>query len=243
MPEKIDVAAQLDVLIKLQEIDAQIYKLRDEKQRKPKDLARLEAEFQEKKAGLKKSEEKSTALQLKKKEKEGTLQAKEESIKKLQGQLYQIKTNKEYSVMQHEIESQKADKSATEDEVLILMEDIDKAKAEIAKEKEILAREEVKLKEEEARVKTELEEIEKRLQQLDEQRQAVLPQVGREVLKKYEKILVSKDGLALVPVNNNACQGCNMNLPPQVINEIRLKDKFIICENCTRFLYINDSPV
>lgn len=240
MPEQIDVAAQINILIKLQELDSQIYKLNDQKEKKPQELARLEVEFKDKAIGVKKAEEKFTAVQLKKKEKEGALSAKEEQIKKLQGQLYQLKTNKEYSAMQQEINGQKADNSLIEDDILKFMEEIDNAKVEIAKEKELLAQGEVKLKEQQKQVKLELEEIQKKLQELAAQRQEMLPQVNKNILKKYERILIGKNGLAIVSVNQDACQGCHMNLPPQVINQIRMNKEFIICENCTRFLYINE---
>ncbi len=241
MPEKIDVAAQLNILVKLQAIDKQIYQLKDEKTKKPQELAKLEDEFKQKNIGVKKAEEKFTTVQLKKKEKEGALIAKEDQIKKLQGQLYQIKTNKEYAAMQHEIESQKADKSLVEDDILVLMDEIDKAKIDIAKEKELLGEEEVKLKEQQKAVHLQLEEIEKKLQQLNADRQAITSGVIPSLLKKYEKILTSKNGLAIVPVDGDACQGCHMNLPPQVIHQIHLKQEFIVCESCARFLYINDS--
>jgi len=240
MPEQIDVAAQTDVLVKLQELDSQIYKLNDEKEKKPQELARLESEFKEKSIGVKKAEEKFTAVQLKKKEKDGALTVKEDQIKKLQAQLFQLKTNKEYAVMQQEINGQKADKSLIEDDILNLMDEIDNAKVEIAKEKELLVQEEIKLREKQKQVKSELEEIQKKLQGLSLARQEILPQVDKNILKKYERILSGKNGLAIVPVNQDACQGCHMNLPPQVINQIRMKKEFIICENCTRFLYINE---
>jgi len=241
MPEQIDVAAQIDILVKLQAIDSQIYKLKDEKEKKPQDFARLEAEFKEKNIGVKNAEDKFTAVQLKKKEKEGALSGKEEQIKKLQAQLSQLKTNKEYSAMQHEINGYKADKSLVEDEILMLMYDIDKAKIEIANEKSFILQEEAKLKEQQKLVKIQLEEIEKKLQELVTARQQMLPQVNANLLNKYERILSGKNGLAIVPVSQDACQGCHMNLPPQVINQIRMKHEFMICENCTRFLYINDT--
>lgn len=241
MLKQIDIAAQINILIKLQEIDSQIYKLKDEKEKKPQDFARLEVEFKEKSIGVKKAEEKFTAVQLKKKEKEGVLSVKEEQIKKLEAQLFQLKTNKEYSAMHQEINGHKADKSLIEDEILMLMDEIDKAKAEIAKEKEILSQEEIKLEEQGKQVKIQLEEIEKKLQELTAARQQILPQADINLLKKYERILTGKNGLAIVPVSQGACQGCHMNLPPQVINQIRMKIEFIICENCTRFLYINES--
>ena len=241
MPEQqIDVAAQLHTLTKLQAIDSQIYKLKAEKKEKPLELERFDAEFQAKSRQVKNAEDKFTALQLKKKEKEITLQAKEENIKKTQIQLYQLKTNKEYSAMQKEIEGRKADKSAIEDEILLLMERIDEAKTNIAKEKEKLKDEKIKLDEQKKQYKAELQEIEKKLQSLTDSRKILLPQIAADVLKKYERILAGKNGLAVVRVINNCCQGCNMDLPAQIINEIRLKKNFIICENCTRFLYIND---
>jgi predicted nucleic acid-binding Zn-ribbon protein len=241
MPEKIDIANQIDVLIKLQAIDTQIYRLNDEKAKKPQVITQLKDDFQKETLGLKQAEEAFTALQLKKKEKEIELKVKEDNIGKLQSQLYQIKTNKEYSAMQHEIEGQKADKSLMEDQILLLMEEIDKAKIQIAKEKQTLSEKETQLKEGERQVNLQLHQIENTLSELNVQRAAVIPDVDKDVLKKYERILYSKNGLALAEVVNHACQGCYMNLPPQVINEIRLKEKFIICENCTRFLYINDA--
>jgi len=241
VPQQIDIAAQLDVLIKLQGLDTQIYALRREKEKKPQELAAFEAEFKEKDAGLKKAEADFTVLQLKRKEKEGALSGKEEQVKKLQSQLSQLKTNKEYSAMQHEINAHKVDKSLIEDVILTLMDDIDKAKIKIEKEKELLSQEEVKLNQQQKLVKAQLEEIEKKLQQLEIGRQVITPQVDPSTLKKYEKILRSKNGLAIVGIGSNACQGCNMNLPPQVINQVHLKKEFIICESCTRFLYTNES--
>ena len=57
------------------------------------------------------------------------------------------------------------------------------------------------------------------------------------VLANYEKILDAKDGLAMVPIVEDTCGGCHMQLPPQVINEIRLKNEIIYCQICSRILY------
>ena len=54
----------------------------------------------------------------------------------------------------------------------------------------------------------------------------------------YERIVKSKDGLAVVSVANEACQGCFRVLPPQVINEINMMEGLIVCESCARMLYI-----
>ena len=56
----------------------------------------------------------------------------------------------------------------------------------------------------------------------------------------HERILKNKDGLAVVPVTDGSCQGCFGMMPAQVINEIRMKDKIVMCENCARMLYIEE---
>ena len=47
-------------------------------------------------------------------------------------------------------------------------------------------------------------------------------------------------GLALVAVKDSSCQGCFIGVTPQVINEIKMQDKIVICESCARMLYIEE---
>jgi uncharacterized protein len=67
-----------------------------------------------------------------------------------------------------------------------------------------------------------------------------LPSLDNKLLKDYERILAGREGQALARVINGACGGCYMHLPPQVINEISMKQSIIQCENCQRMLYINN---
>jgi len=60
------------------------------------------------------------------------------------------------------------------------------------------------------------------------------------MLLEYERILNSRDGLAIVTVKGNSCGGCNMLVPPQVINLIKMYEHIITCEMCNRILYINE---
>ena len=46
--------------------------------------------------------------------------------------------------------------------------------------------------------------------------------------------------LAVVAVIKGVCQGCFMNVPPQVVNLIKMYDNLVICEVCQRILYIED---
>src|SRR3989338_7525461 len=103
------MADQLDILKQLQAIDGELYRLREDEREKPKALERAAAQVAAQEAAVKAAETKLTSLQLSQKEKEVELQSREAQVKKLQGQLFQVKTNKEYSAMQHEIDTLKGD--------------------------------------------------------------------------------------------------------------------------------------
>jgi len=72
------------------------------------------------------------------------------------------------------------------------------------------------------------------------QRAELAVKIDKKILERYERILDNRDGRAVVSIANDACQGCFRVLPPQVINEVRMRNALIICENCARILYVED---
>ena len=65
--------------------------------------------------------------------------------------------------------------------------------------------------------------------------------VDGRLLTSYEKIRKSyRNGLAVVPVERDACGGCFNAIPPQKQSEIRQRKKIMICENCGRILVDED---
>lgn len=237
----IKLKEQINKLIELQAIDSQIYNLQTEKDAKPDELQKLDMSFEEKKKHLGDLEKKSLDLQKQRKDKELELASKEENVKKNQMQLYQLKTNKEYAAMLKEIEGIKADASVLEDEILGLLDQLDIAKSDIDKEKQYLREEEKRITEEKNKIQMRIKEIDEKLTQLKAQRERIIPSIEPQILAQYERVLKNRDWLAIVPVKNNACCGCFMNVPPQVINLIKMYDRLVTCEVCQRILYIEEN--
>lgn len=235
----IEVGVQLKALIELQALDKQLYDLRRRRQAKPVQIEQLKAAHQADAQHARDLDAQLKMLQVKRGSLEGDLAAKEGGVKKLQGQLYQVKTNKEYTALQHEIEGAKADNSVLEEEILKMMEHIDQQKAALAAATETLKGQEVHTRTSVAEVEREIAELDMAISRLQAQRQVMAPRVDAKVLARYERILDKKEGLGLVPVEvqQEACGGCHMNIPPQTINEIRLKERMIVCESCARLLY------
>ena len=72
-------------------------------------------------------------------------------------------------------------------------------------------------------------------------KEALSIDVSPSILKRYEEIKARRGGRAVVPVRDEACQGCYIHIPPQI--SIVLKrgdDELIPCPHCHRILYVED---
>ena len=238
---QINVLEQMRKLLELQKVDAEIYELKRDLQEKPLQLEELQKNFDAQKNKVKSLEDKVRVVQLARKSKEGDLQAKEGAIIKANSQLSQIKTNKEYTAMLTEIENIKADKSIIEEQILKSYDESDAVAAELQKEKIAFGAEEKKYQAEKKVIEDAIRVCQERIKVLEAERGRNLADVNKPLLIRYEKILANKEGKALVPVvDGHSCGGCYMNVPAQVINEIKKHEEFIYCEMCARILYLKD---
>jgi predicted nucleic acid-binding Zn-ribbon protein len=210
--------------------------MREEKNAAPAQVEILRDAFEQKKQTLAVMEKALLDAQKEKKERELEFAAKEESAKKLQGQLYQLKTNKEYNTMLQQIQDAKADASMIEDRILESMDKIDKAKTTVDEEKKRLQGEEQAFNAEKGKVDARVKEIDGKLAELDDRRKQLVPGIDKKILGDYERILKNREGLAICVVKENSCSGCNMRVSPQVINMIKMYERIQTCEVCNRML-------
>jgi len=235
-----NLKSQVNGLIKLQEVDGQIYVLGNELVSKPLEIKEAEVSFESKKVSLIALEKQSLEILKLRKEKELELATNAEAVKKLQGQIYSLKTNKEFQTMQQQISDIKADGSVIEESILVSYDESDKVKAKIEQENLKLKEEEKAFLNQKKIIEDRIKEISSCLAQLTAQRTQLIPGIEPKILSEYERILHSRDGLAIVIVNDNSCGGCHMLVPPQVINLIQMYQEIVTCEVCNRILYIKE---
>ena len=214
--------------------------MKKELQEKPALLNEIKEKFEAKKAALKELEDKAKAIQLDRKAKELDLKAKEDEIIKGNAQLSQLKTNKEYTAKLSEIETLKASKSIFEEKILASYDESDTINAKIEKEKVFIAEQEKAYLVQKKDIEESLKLLEDRVKVLAGQRNQLSPEVDKEILVRYEKILEKRSGVAIVPVQNEVCGGCYMNVTTHSVNQIKMHEKLIICEMCARILYLED---
>jgi predicted nucleic acid-binding Zn-ribbon protein len=235
----------LDRLKKLQEILAEKYTLEKELKEIPKSLStktevvsRLKKSFLEKNQQYDASKAKIVELKLQISEAE-TDREKSEAL------IVDITTQREYEALLKQIK----DAGDREQQFRRDLQREEKAFEEMG---QMLERDEATIQQQEADLRDEQQKINVET----EQRQAVLGKLGveekhltgdgllsKEILFKFERIIMKKEGRGIVPLRKGVCTGCNMILPLQFVNEVRgnIDDQPHFCPYCSMILYHEDS--
>ena len=240
MTNTVSLKDQIRKLVELQIMDMEVYRLKTDLRDKPAEVDRLKTEFEAKKLKLKQLEDQLKTILVKQKEYEVDLKSKEEAIVKANGQLMQLKTNKEYSAKLLEIEGIKADQSLTEEKILLGFDEIEAARKAVDAERMVVANYEKDFQAKKKQVDDILAVVGDQLKVKESQRSRLTPDVRPDILGRYDRILQNKEGLAIVPVKNHACGGCFMHLTEQVIHQIKMHDQLVTCDICARILYLED---
>lgn len=158
-------------------------------------------------------------------------------IAKCEEQQNNVRNNREYDSLSKEIEYQKLDIELCDKKIGEHSAQIAVKKEEIEKSKTYVEDRKIDLKQK----KSELNEIIAETKQEEER----LMQKGKECEEKIEdRLLLAfkrirknlRNGLAVVPIQRDACGGCFNKIPPQRQLDIRLRKKIIVCEYCGRIL-------
>ena len=126
--------------------------------------------------------------------------------------------------------------------MLQCLERMDEAENAIAAKRDEHLRLSEHIEKERVMIKQETRQGEKKLARLDEDWNRVSYMVKPELMEKYNMIKKQQGKeIAVVPVKNAVCYGCNVNLPPQMYNELQRRDSLKFCPNCERIIYWEES--
>jgi hypothetical protein len=229
---------QIQLLIKLQQIDNESQRQESALSAIPQRLASLDGERREVDQAVWLAEQGLEALNRDYRDLERENKACEAQIAKSKVKLAAVKTNKEYQMSLKEIEDLEAKRSRIEDDVLRVLENIDEAKALLTKRKKESQNIKEQVAQDEREVAAEGRKIEENLARLAAERAALVGQVRSDVLAAFAMVKrrVGR-GLTIAPVESAICRGCNVGIPPQLFNEIQRQDKLYHCPNCQRLVY------
>ena len=204
-------------LLDVQDLDLQIDRLLDRR----KSLPELEAyrEAHEKQLSLEKQLLDASAalktLELDFDKHEGELEILEHKLSEHETRLYAGGMSaRETEYMRLEVQSLKGQRSAMEERVLTLLEDLDPARETV--QKLVVESETVMSNKEtlEKVIKAEWKKIDAELARKEERKKEALAPVPEDLVEMYEKLRRSKEGVAIGRFEHGVCGGCHMALSP-----------------------------
>ena len=228
---------QLELLWELQKIDLDLKSIKEERDRYPKEMKKLDENQNIEKERIQKERERIESLEKERRQKEGHLNLEQEKIKRAEGRMFEVKTNKEYRALLSEIDTLKEANSREEEEILQVMDEIDELKKNLSKREKEMA---ITL----GKIEAERKMIQERMTQGDmvwkrqmERREILSKQIESKLFKLYNTLKEKRQGVGVVRVKHETCQGCFVNIPPQMFIEVQKNNALIRCPNCNRILY------
>jgi len=155
-------------------------------------------------------------------------------------QLFQLKTNEEYQTLQREIDSLKKECTAIEDEILNLMEGLEQSGNAMAEKETAIGDVNDDIRQAKEALNAEKDTIEAEIHSLEGEKKILASSVEPLLSERYERTMRHYGNSAIVTVVDNICQGCYTNLPRHTVEEIRAHSEPIFCQNCSRFLYLDE---
>lgn len=232
---------QIDTLVKVQQIEIEAGELKAYLKKVPARISSLEQQLEEFIRGVEDDEAAIEDLNKQYRVLEGDVQLNLSKIQKSQEKLRSVKTNKEYQSSLKEIDDIKNVNSKLEDEMLELLEKIETAEKAIKERKQHYKEIVDESKREKQSVERDAEQREENLVELESKHVAIAAELNTGLLKIFSQVKAKQgDLVAIVAVQDAVCQGCNMNIPPQVYNELQRCDSLRYCPSCFRIIYWQD---
>ena len=235
--KELNIADKLDALFELQKIDSQIDKIRTVRGELPLEVQDLEDEVAGLQTRISNLEEEVAQLETEVSDRKNASKDSETAISKYKEQQNNVRNNREYDSLSKEIEFQEL-------EIKLHEKKSKEAKFKIESKQEILdeAKTQLELRASDlATKKSELDAIISETQ-VDEDKllkssDNAKKNIEERLLFAYDRLRTNaKNGLAVVPVNRDACGGCFNKIPAQRQLDIEMKKKIIVCEHCGRIL-------
>ena len=234
---EISIEERLRALFSLQLVDSEIDKIRTLRGELPLEVQDLEDEIAGLETRLSNLKEEVVTLDKSVSKKNNEIVDAQALIKKYEEQQKNVRNNREFDSLSKEIEYQNLEIELCNKKIREFNVQIDEKNLVIADSEAALADRKSDLENK----KKELDEIvadtQKEEEGLYKKSEKIQLVIEERLLTAYKRIRSNaRNGLAVVPVQRDACGGCFNQIPPQRQLDIKSRKKIIVCEYCGRIL-------
>jgi uncharacterized protein len=239
--KEFSVEEKLNSLVTLQKIESKLDEIHILKGELPMEVADLEDEIQGLHSRQLRIEEEINGITQFIEQKKEAIKEAQALAKKYEKQSSNVKNNREFEAINKEIEMQQLEVKLAEKHIKDANEEIAEKAVLLEKAKKTIANKEGVLNTKKGELEKIIAANEKEEKHFNKLASEAREHVDSRLLASYEKIRKSyRNGLAVVPVERDACGGCFYYIPPQKQSEIRQRKKVMVCENCGRILVDDD---
>lgn len=231
---------QLLLLVELQECDSQMVKIVGKKKSLPKEIGKLDEAFRVFQKEIEQNKRKFDEVKARHVECENKIKRINDGMTKTRERLLEVKNNKEYQAMLKENETAEVMRGDIETEVISILDELEKLSVLVKKDQATLDEYRKKYEEEKRLIESELNSIDAGYTSLEQKRIELKDKVPTDLLARYEKIKKRSNGIGVISVWKAVCNGCHMNIPPQLYNDLQKTSELISCPNCHRIMYFQN---
>src|SRR6188508_3053730 len=239
--KEFSVEEKLSALVTLQKIESKLDEIQILKGELPMEVADLEDEIQGLHSRQTRIEEEINGVTDFIQQRKDAIKEAEALVKKYDKQSENVKNNREFEAINKEIEMQQLEVKLCEKHIKDANEEIAEKAIALEKAKKALGNKDGVLSNKKGELEKIIASTEKEEKQYNKLAEEAKAHVDPRLLTSYEKIRKNyRNGLAVVPVERDACGGCFYYIPPQKQSEIKQRKKVMVCENCGRILVDSD---
>jgi predicted nucleic acid-binding Zn-ribbon protein len=235
--KEFSVEEKLSSLVTLQKIESKLDEIRILKGELPIEVADLEDEIQGLHARQMRVEEEINGITEFIEQKKAAIKEAQDLVAKYEKQSENVKNNREFEAINKEIEMQQLEVKLCEKHIKDANEEIAEKAVLLEKAKKAIATKEGVLNNKKGELEKIISSTEEEETAFSKRADEARDHVDPRLLASYVKIRNNyRNGLAVVPVERDACGGCFYSIPPQKQSEIKQRKKIMVCENCGRIL-------
>jgi predicted nucleic acid-binding Zn-ribbon protein len=231
---------EIRALLILQDRDRRLLALRKDLAKLPQDEARAKTKLADDSAALKKAHDELLAAELRVKKIEMDAEIRRTTIKRLKIQQFETKKNEEYNALGHEVVRYEKEVDGLETRELEAMEEVDGFRNKMKEADALLAKTQKVVDDDLATIKSRHARMEEQVTEVQAERDKLVNDVPEDHIPLYEKLMKSKDGMAIATLRDGKCTGCHMKVIASTGIAVQSEKEVTQCENCGRILAVDE---
>ena len=230
------VLNDVDKLWELQQVLSQLSDREKQMSIKPESFAAIDREYQGANEEMTRLTESHETMAKERRRVEGELSDQQETLKKYQGQLMQVKNQQQYAAAWKEIDATRKHVKDLEDSALKTMTEMEGVQKQLDDKR--AGHDELKARYDKAHdewqhslgdLRAEAEKLRKKASEIE----ATLPM---NLKREFQRIAKKRGGIAVTMIASDSCSSCRTRVRPALMQQLK-RGEMVTCEGCGRILY------